>query len=75
MRAGSNTGAYDGTLLANVVIPEDSGTFGGAVTLDERVNHAAVAFDDDAVVVTEKLATKLGVGVGDTIVLFDQDDV
>ncbi|MGL5174718.1 MAG: ABC transporter permease, partial [Olsenella sp.] len=75
MRAGSNTGAYDGTLLANVVIPEDSGTFGGAVTLDERVSHAAVAFDDDAVVVTEKLATKLGVGVGDTIVLFDQDDV
>ena len=75
MRAGSDTGAYDGTLLANVVIPEDSGTFGGAVTLDERVSHAAVAFGDDAVVVTEKLATKLGVGVGDTIVLFDQDDV
>jgi len=34
-----------------------------------------LAFDDDSVIVTEKLATRLGVGVGDTITLFDQDDV
>jgi len=75
MRAGSDAGAYDGTMRINVVIPEDSGNIGDAITLDERIGHVPLAFDDDSVIVTEKLAAKLGVGVGDTITLFDQDDV
>ena len=75
MRAGSDTGTYDGTMRINVVIPEDSGNIGDAISLDERIGHVPLAFDDDSVIVTEKLATRLGVGVGDTITLFDQDDV
>ena len=63
------------TIRVQVVIPQSDDELAQAVTFRDRVSHEPVAFDDDAVVVTEKLALKYGLDVGDTIVLFDQDAI
>lgn len=41
----------------------------------ERLTRTAITMDDDAVILTEKLAKSMGVGVGDTFTLYDQDDI
>ena len=63
------------TIRVQVVIPRDKDELAQAVTFRNRVSHELVAFDDDAVVITEKLSLKYGLGVGDTILLFDQDAI
>ena len=44
-------------------------------TFRERVGQKELAFKDDSVLVSEKLARLLGVGTGDTITLFEMDDI
>ncbi|MBR1828164.1 MAG: ABC transporter permease, partial [Atopobiaceae bacterium] len=74
MQAGAPD--YDGALMRiQVVIPRSADEFARSVTLRNRLGNYDIAFDDDAVVVTEKLSMKLGVGVGDTVLVFDQDAV
>ncbi len=58
-----------------LVSPEDPGTFGDFLTLRTRVGHEPLSLSDDGALVSEKLATTLGVSVGDTISLFDEDDI
>jgi putative ABC transport system permease protein len=58
-----------------VIQPVDTAAFEELVTLRERVGHAAVALDASSVLLSEKLATQLGVGVGDTVCLYAQDAV
>ena len=60
---------------ASVIIPEDSSDFADAVTFRERESGASIEFNDDSVIVTEKLADMLGIGVGDQILVYDEDDV
>lgn len=74
MRAGASSGSAD-TLRVSVIVPQEASTFEGVVTLRNRVTHEQVPFDNHAVVITEKLATRLGIGVGDTVVLRDVDEV
>jgi len=57
-----------------VIVPQDSLQAQEAVTFHDRTTGAAVAFDDDAVLVTEKLASLYGIKAGDQLMLFDQDD-
>ncbi|OFK23965.1 hypothetical protein HMPREF2826_08765 [Olsenella sp. HMSC062G07] len=71
---GASTSATS-TTATTVVIPQDSAALPSAVSLRDRVKGSQVPFDDDAVVVSEKLAALHGVKVGDSIVLYDQDDV
>lgn len=66
---------YDGTLRVNVIIPRNAEELEQAVTLRERVGHKTVPFDDSSVVLTEKAASLLGVRVGDSIKLYDQDAI
>lgn len=73
MRAGASDGASD-TLHANAVVPQDASTFAGAVALRNRVTREEIPFDDGSVVITEKLATRLGIAVGDTVVLREVDE-
>lgn len=73
MQAGSD--GYDGTLRLSVVVPRSSDELAQAITLRERTMHGQVAFDQDSVVLAEKTASLLGVGVGDTIRLYTQDDI
>ena len=58
-----------------VVVPENPDEFTDAVVLRDRLSREPVEFTEDSVVLTEKAATMLGVGVGDTIRLYDQDDI
>ena len=74
MRAGASSGSAD-TLRVSVIVPQEASTFEDVVTLRSRVTHERVPFDSRAVVITEKLATRLGIGVGDTAVLRDVDEV
>ncbi|MGI6230766.1 MAG: FtsX-like permease family protein [Tractidigestivibacter sp.] len=73
MLAGSS-GTEDQERVS-VVIPEDASDFTGAVTFQERTSGESIAFDENSVIVTEKLASTLGIGVGDQITVYDEDDV
>ena len=70
---GSSTSATSKTHVT-VIVPQDSLQAQEAVTFRDRTTGAAVAFDDDAVLVTEKLASLYGIRAGDQLMLFDQDD-
>lgn len=74
MRAGSGDDST-GTLRVGAVVSQDASTFEGAVTLRRRTTHERLAFDNNSVVITEKLATRLGISVGDKVVLRDVDEV
>ena len=70
---GPSTSATSKTHVT-VIVPQDSLQAQEAVTFRDRTTDAAVAFDDDAVLVTEKLASLYGIKAGDQLMLFDQDD-
>jgi putative ABC transport system permease protein len=80
---GATTRAYVTTMLAerpdggnaraSVVVPQDGDEFGRLWTMRTRVGHDPIVLGDDAVVIDEKLANTLGVGVGDEIELAEQD--
>lgn len=50
-----------------VQCPQDSAAFGELVDFRTRSGHNKVAFDDNSVILSEKLASITGVGVGDTL--------
>lgn len=56
-------------------VPQDTQEFGNFNTLRTRVGHKPLAIDDEGVLISEKLATKLGVSVGDSIAIFDEDAI
>ncbi len=57
------------TVSGYVVVPENAGDLKTYINLRDRRTHADVPFGEGSVVVTEKLANKLGVSVGDAITL------
>ena len=57
-----------------VVVPSDD-RLRNFVTLRERVSGNAIELDSDSLVITEKAAETLGVGVGDAIELYDENEV
>lgn len=60
---------------ASVVVPEDPGGLSDFLTVRTRVGHEPLPIGNDGVVVAEKLANELGVGVGDTVRLAEQDEM
>ena len=60
---------------ASVVVPEDPGGLADFLTVRTRVGHESLSIGDDGVVLAEKLANELGVGVGDTVRLAEQDEM
>jgi putative ABC transport system permease protein len=72
MQAGSETAS---PLSCTLIVPEDPESFSGMVTLRERTSGASVPLDEDSVLVSEKLASELGLSVGDAIGIYDQDDI
>lgn len=56
-------------------VPQDTQEFGSFNTLRTRVGHKPLAIDDEGVLISEKLATKLGVSVGDSIAIYDEDAI
>lgn len=47
----------------------------GLATLRNRLSSQAIELGEDSVVITEKIAKRLGVGVGDTIQVYAQDRI
>ena len=58
-----------------VVVPRDASRLGEFVTLRDRVEKTGLELEDAGIVLTEKAADLLGVSAGDTVVLFDENDV
>lgn len=56
-------------------VPQDTQEFDNFNTLRTRVGHKPLAIDDEGVLISEKLATKLGVSVGDSIAIYDEDAI
>ena len=73
MQAGSADS--NETIRVNVVIPRSDDELASTITFKNRLSGEELAFGRDSVFVTEKLSLKYGLGVGDVILLFDQDDV
>lgn len=74
MQAGAE--GYDGAYVrVSVVIPEDAAAFPSAMTFRDREGGHGIDFGGDSVVVTEKLSMKLGIDVGDEVLVYDQDTV
>ncbi|MDE8702443.1 ABC transporter permease [Adlercreutzia equolifaciens] len=64
----------DGTeVMTTVVAPEDPSAFGNLWTLRTRSSQRPVTLSDGGVVLTEKLASLLGVGPGDKVRFAEQD--
>ncbi|MEG0375533.1 MAG: ABC transporter permease, partial [Raoultibacter sp.] len=57
----------------HVVIPEDPAAFQHFITMRERVGHKPLELTGDAVIISEKLATELGISPGDTMRVVEQD--
>lgn len=62
-------------ISATVVVPDDPESFSALHVLRTRIGHEQAILDDDSVILTEKLATTLGLGAGDTIELYEQDSM
>lgn len=70
------TGALeDETRGVAAVIPRSPSDFKQLVDFRVRQTQEQIPFNDRSVVITEKLANLLGVGVGDEISLFEQDSI
>lgn len=58
-----------------LVVPENPSAFADYVTMRERLGHDPIELDGEGVVISEKLATELGLSRGDSVVFFDEDAV
>ena len=58
---------------ASVVVPKQAEKLSDFITLRTRIGHDPIAFDGNAVVITEKLAKNLGVEIGDTVSIDNED--
>ena len=65
----------DDTIAIRLMVTDDPEELLGFVDMRDRVSGEDVAFDEDSVVLTEKVANELGVGVGDTFTLYEQDAI
>lgn len=62
-------------MRVEVVVPSDVHALGSFVALRDRVSAEPIDLDADTIVLTEKAATELGAKVGDTVTLYDENDV
>lgn len=57
-----------------LVVPEDIKTINYYINLRDRITHKSIKLSDNAVVLSEKLASQLGVKRGDTIYIKNEND-
>ncbi len=58
-----------------VMATENPDDFNGFVTFRERISHKPLSINENEALITEKLAKQLGIGVGDEMVICEQDTV
>lgn len=69
------TGPDKKDMHMELVVPEDPGAFDQYVTLRTRTGQESLALAADGLLLTEKMANELGVGVGDTVTFTEQDAI
>ena len=69
------TGPDKKDMRMELVVPEDPGAFDQYVTLRTRAGQEPLALAADGLLLTEKMANELGVGVGDTVTFTEQDAI
>ena len=62
-------------LRIEVVVPSDADRLSDFVALRDRETLTPLSLEDGRIVLTEKAADVLGVSEGDTVTLYDEDDV
>lgn len=72
--------ALDGTsdnssdsVSVRIFVPEDSNKLSSYIKLRERESQKQIVFNKDSVIITEKLATLLNIGIGDSIKISDEN--
>ena len=65
----------DNTTTVQVHIVTDTNEFKKMIDLRDRVSKASVEFTQDSIVMTEKIARRLNVGVGDTVTVYERDEL
>ena len=68
------SGPDDADTHVSVVVPQDPEGLGEFFTLRTRQGHEPIKLGENGVVLAEKLANELGVRVGDTVRLAEQDE-
>lgn len=58
-----------------LIVPKDPQQFADYVTMRNRVGHDSITLGADGVAISEKLASELGLSLGDAMLLFDEDAV
>jgi putative ABC transport system permease protein len=71
--ADISTADGDSTLSSYIYIPSDTSRLKDFLVLRERVSQKDIPFGGGAVVITEKLAKTLGIGVGDEVAVKNDD--
>lgn len=71
---GADVVANGQSLSAYLFVPEEPDRLSQFITLQERKSKAPVDFNEDTVLLTEKLAERLGVNAGDTITVQRNDN-
>ena len=69
------TGPDKKDMHMELVVPEDPGAFDQYVALRTRAGQEPLALAADGLLLTEKMANELGVGVGDTVTFTEQDAI
>ena len=64
-----------GNQAVTLTVPEDTDEFCEMVTLQNRTSGEELELADGSAVVSEKLAKRMGLSVGDTFTLYEQDAV
>lgn len=65
--------AKGSNVSVSLIVPEDPDGFRDLWVMRERIGGEALSLDQDGVIISEKLATLMGVSVGDTLALAEQD--
>ena len=64
-----------GSSAVFVSVVTDCEPFAGMVDMRERISDRKIEFGPTSVVITEKIASRLGVGPGDSFKIYDQDEI
>lgn len=70
---GSSTSTATKTTNVQLVVPQDAQNFAQVHTLQNRKTQEPIHFDDNSVVISEKLALLYNLSCGDSITLYDHD--
>ena len=65
----------DSDQMVELDVPQKVETYSEFHTLRDRVSGKAMTLDDTGVLISEKLATKLGVRAGDSVDIYEQDAI